>query len=507
MIPKPTLEDIKTIGYYTGRITVGYGFLMTIPIFISFIMEEYDEGINFFIGLLSSIITGYIFLLFCEAKGDISLLEGMVIASFSWLVVMFLGTIPFMLSGHFASYIDGCFDVMSGLATIGLSLIQDLDHTSYSLKMWRFILPYVGGQGMVLIALTFLVRTSGVYGMYVGEGREDRILPNIVHTARVIWGISLGYFCIWTLILWIANIMIGFSISEAFWQGMWLFMGSWSTSGFASYSSSIIFYHSLTIEIITMVICILGSFNFAIHYSLISGNRKEIYKNIEIIVFCISFLIIFFIITNVLSQQGVYTNFTAFLRKVFYLVVSAHTTAGHTTLYSPQFFTDWGAVAMICLIIAMAIGGSTCSTAGGIKVLRIGILIKGIIQDIKLLGLPKSAVMREKLHHIKDIILDDRIVRGAMFTILCFLFTYGLGAFVGVCCGYPLLNALFDAVSAGSSSGLSCGVVSTQMPFLLKVVYIFEMWVGRLEFMSIFALINFIISTTQTWHSGKRVIR
>jgi trk system potassium uptake protein TrkH len=155
----------------------------------------------------------------------------------------------------------------------------------------------------------------------------------------------------------------------------------------------------------------------------------------------------------------------------------------------------------------MAIGGSTGSTAGGIKVLRIGILVKGIIQDIKLLGLPKSAVMREKFHHIKDILLEDKVVRGAMFVICCFLFTYGLGAFVGVCCGYPLLNALFDSVAAASTSGLTCGVVSTQMPFLLKLVYIFEMWAGRLEFISIFALISFIIYSTQTWHAGKKIIK
>jgi trk system potassium uptake protein TrkH len=213
--------------------------------------------------------------------------------------------------------------------------MQDLDHTSYALRMWRFILPYVGGQGMILIALTFLIWTSGVYGMYVGEGREDRILPNVVHTTRIIWGISVGYFCIGTMILWLANISLGFSILEAFWQWMWLFMGSWSTSGFASQSISILYYHSLTIELITMTIFIIGSFNFAIHYSLISGNRKEIYRNIESIVFCITFLIIFFIITNVLSQQEVYANFAAFLRNTFYIVASAHTTTGHTTLYSP----------------------------------------------------------------------------------------------------------------------------------------------------------------------------
>lgn len=507
MIPKPTLQEIRTTCYYVGRVIIGYGLLMVIPIFISLIMDEYNEGINFLIGLLCCVITGYLILLFCPRKGDLSWIQGMVVVAFSWILVMFLGAIPFILSGHFISYTDACFDSMSGLATIGLYLMQDLDHASYTLKMWRFILPYIGGQGIILIALTLLVRTSGVYGMYVGEGREDRILPNIVQTARMIWGISIGYFCIGTLALWLANIAIGFSIQEAFWQGMWLFMGSWSTSGFASQSMSLLYYHSLTIELITMNIFVIGSFNFAIHYALISGNRKEIYRNIESITFIITFLIIFFIVINALIHQGTYSNFIGFLRKAFYLVASAHTTTGHSTIYSPQLVNEWGPLAMVGLIIAMAIGGSAGSTAGGIKVLRIGILIKGMLQDIKSLALPKSAVMRGKFHHIKEIILDDKIVRSTMLIILCYLFIYGLGAFVGVWYGYPLLNALFDSVAAGSTSGLTCGVVSPQMPFLLKIVYIFEMWTGRLEFMSVFALISFIISTPQTWHSGKRVIR
>lgn len=494
MIPKPTFEDIKTIGYYTSIVLSGYGLLMVIPIIISFFLSEYNDGINCFIGLLVTLIFGYTLRLLCQKHStSLSWMQGMVVTSLSWFLSMFFGAIPFVLSGHFLSYTDACFEAMSGLSTVGLSLMQDLEHTSYTLKMWRFLFPYVAGQGIILITMTLLVHTGGVYSMYAGEGREERILPNIVQTARLIWGISLAFFCIGTISLWLANIGIGFSVFEAFWQGMWLYMSSWATCGFASQSMSILYYHSLTIEIITLVICFMGAINFSVHYLLISGNRKELYRNIEIITFTITFLIIFFIVINGLFQQKIYSDFICLVRKSFYLLGSAHTTTGHTTLFQPQFL-EWGPVALLGLIIAMAIGGSSGSTAGAIKILRIGILFKGILQDIKYLSLPKSGVMKEKFHHIKDIILEDRIVRSAMFIILCYLFAYGLTTFMGVLAGYPLLNSMFDAVSAGSGTGLSSGLVSPHMPFLLKVVYILEMWAGRLEFISIFALISFIIS-------------
>lgn len=507
MIPKPGFQDIKTIGYYIGKIIVGYGLLMLIPVFISVLLGEYNDGINFFIGFLICLITAYILLLFCRPSNELSWIQGMVIVALSWFLVMFLGAIPPFLSGHFMSWTDACFDTMSGLATVGLSLMQDLDHASYTLRMWQFILSHLGGQGMILIALTLLVRTTGVYGMYVGEGREDRVLPNIVQTARVIWGISLMYLCFWTLILWLAGIAIGLSTLEAFWQGLWLFISSWNTCGFGTQSMNLLYYHSLTFELITMAIIITGSFNFSLHYSLISGgNRKEVYRNIEIITYFITFSSIFFIVINALIQQGIYPDILSSCRKALYHVISGHGTAGNATIYSSQFL-EWGQLAMLGLIMAMAIGGNSGSTCGGMKTLRIGILFKALLQDIAYLSLPKSAVMKEKFHHIKDIIMEDKIVRSAMVVIFCFMLNYALGAFVGVCFGYPFLNALFDSVSAGSGTGFTCGIVTPQMPFLLKVVYIFEMWAGRLEFMSVFALISFIISSTKLLHFGKRSMR
>jgi len=123
--------------------------------------------------------------------------------------------------------------------------------------------------------------------------------------------------------------------------------------------------------------------------------------------------------------------------------------------------------------------------------LRVGIIIKGIIQDIIRLVSPSSAIIKDKFHHIKDTFLDDRIVRVALSITFFFALIYGIGALIGIFYGYPCLNAIFESVSVASGTGLSCGITVSSMPDILKIVYIFEMWAGRLEFMSVLALVGF----------------
>ena len=149
---------------------------------------------------------------------------------------------------------------------------------------------------------------------------------------------------------------------------------------------------------------------------------------------------------------------------------------------------------MLGVILAMAVGASACSTGGGFKGIRMGIIFKGIIQDVRRLISPESARIAEKWHHISTRLLDDATVRMALLIVLSYVGIYALGTVVGVYYGYDLIQAMFDAVSAGSNTGLSCGVVSPTMPTLMKVVYIFEMWAGRLEFMSLFALAGYLVA-------------
>jgi trk system potassium uptake protein TrkH len=179
---------------------------------------------------------------------------------------------------------------------------------------------------------------------------------------------------------------------------------------------------------------------------------------------------------------------------MFYQVASGHTTTGFATIYSRSFVQQWGPLAMLGITLAMAVGGSACSTAGGFKGIRVGLIFKGLVQSVRRALAPERAYVVVKWHHLRTRVLDESAISSAMLIVICYIGLYALGTLAGVLCGYPLIEALFDAVSAGSNSGLSCGITSPSMPAALKVVYIVEMWAGRLEFMGVFALGGYVLS-------------
>ena len=299
----------------------------------------------------------------------------MVTAGVSWLFVMAVAALPYWLSGHYLGYLDCMFDVMSGFTTTGLTLIQDLDHVSNGLNMWRHVLTFVGGQGIIVLALTFLVKdAAGGYKLYVGEAKDERLFPSVFHTAKVIWKISLVYLVVGTLALWAAGLLIGLDPIRAFLHGLWIYMAAWSTGGFAPMSQNILYYHSALYEVLTVVFFVVGSFNFALHHAVWTGNRREVFRNVETVSFAASLTALVVLACWGLMRLDVYPGAFALFRKGFYQLISGHTTTGYMTIYARQFALEWGDIALGAMIVAMLIGGSACSTAGGFKGLRIGIL-------------------------------------------------------------------------------------------------------------------------------------
>jgi len=410
-------------------------------------------------------------------------------------VATVLGAIPLYLSGHWKSFLDASFDAMSGFATTGLSLVQDLDHLSYAHNFWRHLIMFIGGQGIVIVALSFFVKgLSGALKMYVGEARDEKILPNVVHTSRFIWLVSIVYLILGTSALGVTGILNGMKPVNAFFHGSCIFMAAFDTGGFAPQSQNILYYHSLPYEVITIIIMILGAVNFKLHYHVWMGNRKEIWKNIETTALFITIMITLTITAIGLDRIGLYPTAITLFRKGFYQLVSGHTGTGYQTIYAVQFINDWNHLGLIGIICAMGLGGAVCSTTGAIKMLRIGIIFKASIEDIKKIILPPKAIVMQKFHHIKTIFLEDKQVRPALLITLFYLLLYGFGTLIGTFFGYPFLDSLFESTSAAANVGLSCGITNVSMPVALKFTYIFQMWAGRLEFMSVFTLFGFIVA-------------
>jgi trk system potassium uptake protein TrkH len=501
MILKPTAGDVKGIGYYLGKIMLGFGLTMLVPLALALAIGEINPALDFAIAMAVAFIFSALLHQLCYTETDLNWMQGMIVAALSWLVAMGLGAIPLYLSGHWSSFLDACFDAMSGIATTGLTLVNDLDHASYAHNLWRHLIMFIGGQGIVVIALLFSIKgISGAFKMYVGEARDERVMPNIIDTARFIWLVSIVYLILGTLVLaaiGIANGMRGFN---AFFHGACVFMAAFDTGGFSPQSQNILYYHSLPYEVATIFMMLLGAINFRLHYHLWTGNRREIWRNLETITLFVTIMITFLIVSASLQQTGTYPGALNLFRKGFYQLVSGHTGTGYQTIYARQFISEWGDLALVGLIIAMALGGGSCSTTGGIKMLRVGLIWKVLKQDLKKIILPERAVVMQKFHHIRDVFLDDKQARSVLLITLAYLLLYGAGAVIGMLYRYPFLAALFESTSAAANVGLSCGITGPAMPAGLKATYIIQMWAGRLEFMSVFTLIGFFVAVVR----GKR---
>lgn len=491
-------RDAKVIAYYTGFVTNVTAILMILPILTAIGFREWDMAIQFAISLTLAASIGFLLMhLGKEAKEStkVAWKHGLVTSALAWVLLMLLCAVPYYLSGHYLSYLDATFDVMSGMTTTGVTLAQDMDHMSMSLNVWRHILTFVGGQGVVVLALSFLFKqTHGAYKIYVGEAKDIELVPSVVGTARIIWFISLAYLLIGTLIYFVDGVFVtGLNPINALFHGFFMFASAWSTGGFAPMSQNVLFYHSISNEVVGMVFMILGSLNFGLHYAIWRGKHKEVYKNIEAQSFAVTVLLTSVFLVVGLSRTGLYPNAIAMFRKGIYHLLSAHTTTGFGTVYARQFMLDFGDFGALILIIAMLIGGSACSTAGGIKGLRLGIYFKALLADVKKQLRPERQVQVTKYHHIKDQVLDDGMVRATSTIIVCYLLLFALGTILGCYYGYPLTAAAFESASVTGNVGLSIGITSATMPNGLKMFYIIAMYLGRLEFMSVFAFIGFVI--------------
>ncbi|MFY9402930.1 MAG: TrkH family potassium uptake protein [Candidatus Omnitrophota bacterium] len=495
MILKPSIQDVRTIGYYLGKIIIGLSFVMLVPIIVGIVAREINPVLDFIIGLEIGLISGVVLILFCRTEREINWMQGMVVVSLAWIAAMFLGAVPMYLSGHWRSFLDACFDSMSGFATTGLTLVQNLDHMSLTHNLWRHMTMFIGGQGIVIIALSFFVKgASGIFKLYVGEGREERIMPNVIHSARFIWMVSVVYMIIGTSALFLVGVLEGMRPFNAFFHGLCIFMAAFDTGGFTPQSQSILYYRSFAFEIVVILLMIIGALNFKLHYHIWAGNRKEIAKNIESITFFVSVIAIFSIVAIGLKRSGIYLQAGLLFRKGFFQLISGHSGSGFQTLYPAQLTGEWNNLSLVGLIVAMGLGGSVCSTTGAIKMLRVGIIFKAFIEDIKKIMLPERAILIEKMHHVKEVFLQDAQVRSAFLITVSYIILYFFGACVGMLYGHPFLNALFESTSAAGNVGLSCGITSISMPAFLKITYILQMWAGRLEFLSVFTLAGFFIA-------------
>ncbi len=487
-------KDWHAILHLTGTFTYFYGFTMVVPIIVSIFFGEYKTLVDFALGFMICVSIGLLLRNTFRYNTNTQWVHGMSATALSWLIVMLIAALPYYWSGFFNSYVDACFDTMSGITTTGLTLIQNVDHIPISLNIWRHVLTFIGGQGVILVALSFVPPAAVGFQALVGEGKEEKLIPNVKDTGKAIWFISFFFMFVGLCIYFLIGLFIGLEPGWSLFHGFCIFMSSWSTGGFAPQMMNTMYYHSFLYEFACMIFFILGSMNFGLHYYVWFKDSRELLKDIETRSFIITLTITSILLTAGLLKDQIYSSFLPLVRKGFFILLSGHSGTGQMTIYATQFLTQWGDVGLIAVILVMLFGGWSASTAGGFKAIRIGIVFKSILSDIQQFLIPRTSVYVSKYRHLADRILNVKTIKTTMNIIALYMFIHLFGAVVGVLNGYPLVDSFFESVSATANVGLSCGITSSTMPFNMKIAYIINMYLGRLEFTAVIVLISYIVN-------------
>ncbi|MGF7117522.1 TrkH family potassium uptake protein [Methanobacterium oryzae] len=481
-------REAKTILHYIGNTLIFLAAAMLIPLIVAFIYNESHYYIPFALSAVISAVIGFsIFKLF-KVEMQLNLKSAMVFSTIIWLAACALGALPYYFSGEL-SYLNAYFEAMSGFTTTGFSMYSNLDAVSYTINFWRAFTQWIGGLGIIFLLLAVL-RSTGVDVMrlYLAEGREEKVLPSIRHSTRVIVYMYCSFTVIAVILFLIAGMPVFDSIFHAF--------TALSTGGFGMHNTSLLYYNSVWIEIAAMIVMMIGATNYALHYTtFLKRNWKEYFKDIETKVAYSLIIISTILVTFVLYNNQVYGNDLLLnFRFALFQMVSAITTTGLQTAFYPNLLAKWIGLGTFFLTLLMIIGAGSLSTGGGIKWLRFGVLLKGISWQVKSFILPGSAVMPKKIHHITELKITDDILRITGAFLSTYLAIYIISVVITLIYYNDISRVIFEVASALSNVGLSSGIMTPDSPVLVKLVFIVDFWMGRLEIWPVLLLIAITIN-------------
>ncbi|MGF1667373.1 MAG: TrkH family potassium uptake protein [Acidimicrobiia bacterium] len=494
MLLRPSALDLRLILHDLGRVLSVVAVAGLLPLAWALARQEWRPAVHILLMMAICVLAGggaQLLRVPLRRKADWS--HGLVVVALTWLLVPAVSALPLMLSDHYGGWLDAYFEAMSGITTSGLSLVQDLDHLPDSINMWRHTTHFLGGQGIVLAALS-LFASSGATSLYQAEGRDERIFPSVASTARFIWLVSVAHLIFGAVALTAHGaIVLGYTLDRSLFHALTIFMAAFDTGGFSPQSSSVVYYHSFGYEVIISVLMIAGAMSFGLHHA-IWNKRPHLMRNIEIRTILVT--VVGTIALTTAGLAATYANAGGVSRRAVFQVISAHSGSGFASV-SVAELARWSGLAYVGMLIAMALGGMSSSTAGGIKSLRIGLTVRAIADTVRAALLPERAVVTNTYQQYGRQRLHPKLAQSVMAVSLLYVGLYLFGAAVGVAHGHGFQEALFESVSASANVGLSVGITSPDMPTAMKIVMTLQMWVGRLEFIAVFALLGIFVAAAR----------
>ena len=473
------MPNYKTVFFTLGVLQIILGISMIIPITFQIIFNELDSS---FIGAgIITIVFGVLFSLSnLDHQKKLNLQQAFLLTALSWLSIAVFGSLPFIFSKLQLSITDAFFESMSGITTTGSTIITNLNDSPKGILVWRAILQWLGGIGIIVMAIT-LMPIMNVGGMQLFKISSNDASEKILPKSKQISQRLIIIYSILTLLCATFYKIFGMSYFDSLTHSMTTI----ATGGFSNYNESIGYFHSASIEITAIIFIFLGSIPFITYIKFLSGNKKIFMSDSQIK----SFLKIIFISIIILSIYLIFKNESIsikILRQVSFNVVSILTGTGYVT----HEFDSWGSFPLIFFLILMFIGGCAGSTACGIKIFRIQILYIFLINQLKKIIYPRGIfIIKYDNNSVDDKFMSSIISFIYLYIAIFFIITALLSL-----SGLDFTTSISGAATSISNVGPGLGNLIgpngnfSLLPDISKWILSLAMILGRLELFAILVL-------------------
>ena len=471
------MSNYKTVFFTLGILQIILGIFMLIPVIAQLLYNEVDA--SFLSSSIVTIVFGTLFFLSnLDHDKKLNLQQAFLLTALSWLSIAIFGSLPFIFSNIEFSFTNAFFESMSGITTTGSTIISDLQNIPKGILFWRAILQWLGGIGIIVMAIT-LMPIMNVGGMQLfkisSNDSSEKILPKSKEIALRLIYIYSGL----TALCAFSYKILGMNTFDSLTHSMTTI----ATGGFSNYNESIGFFNSVSIEISAMIFIILGSIPFIVYIKFINGNKKIFFSDIQIktflkiIIFSIIILSIYLSINNSIQLN---------LRSIFFNVVSILTGTGYVNAQ----FDNWGGFPLILFLGLMFIGGCAGSTTCGIKIFRIQIIYSFISNQLKKIIYPKGIfVLKYNQNPV-----DNKFIASIISFIYMYLVIFFVIAALLSVTGLDFITSISGAATSISNVGPGLGSIIgpngnfSSLPDISKWILSLGMILGRLELFAILVL-------------------
>ena len=462
-----------------GKVLFIEAVCMVPSLIVSLIYRQNDTQ-AFLISILMLLVIGFVLQRIKPVSTDIYVRDGFAIVSLSWIMVALFGAVPFVISGAIPHYADAFFEAVSGFTTTGATILQEVESLPRGILFWRSFTHWVGGMGVLVLMLAVLptVKASSLSIMQAESPGPNpgKVVPKLGQSAKYLYIIYIVMTVILVIFLLIAGMPLFDSLCHAF--------GTAGTGGFSIKNTSIGAYNNVFIEVIITVFMFLFGVNFSLYYQIIRGNMKSFFKDSEFRLYLGIVLACMLLITLDLNGK-VFGSVWESLRHASFQVSTIITTTGYATTN----FDLWTSFSKSILVILMFIGACAGSTAGGIKNIRIVILMKTVRREISRIIHPRSVYTIK----VDGKTIDNDTLSGVTTFFFTFITIFTLSVLVVSLDGKDMISNFTAVATSIGNVGPGLGIVGPMGNFssysdLSKLVFSFCMIVGRLEIFPVLLL-------------------